>query len=123
MYDIKANKSRRATSALYMTGAIAVLTILCTSLLTTSMQSFRSSVKMKENLQAIHLAKAGIKLGREKIRKNPEYEGDPLIKLKKGELEIHLEIINEKKVIVSTGYFPDKKSMRQMKVLNREFKS
>jgi type II secretory pathway component PulK len=121
MAYIKLNPGKKGTSVLFMVGAIAVLTILCTSLLTTSMQGFRTSVKMKESLQAIHLAKAGIVLAREKLKTDTEYKKESLVKLAKGEMEIRVEIINEKKVIVSTGYFPGKHNMRQMKILKEYF--
>jgi hypothetical protein len=110
---------RKGTTALYMIGIIAVLGILCTSVLTTSMHSFRTSVKMKETLQALHLARAGIVLAEEKLKKNPEYKGEGPVKSGRGEIEIRIKIINEQKIIVSTGYFPSKKKARQQRVIRR----
>ena len=119
MRRITANK-RRGTTALYLVGAMAVLTILSTTALFTGAQTFAQSARMKETLQGLQLARAGLALARHRLEKNPDYSGEGPVSLSKGEFIIKVESRGTVRTIISTGYFPNVQKPRQIRRLTRE---
>ena len=112
---------RRGTTMLYMVGAMAVLTIQTTSVLYTSMRTFAQSARMKETLQALQLARAGVTLARYRLKKNPDYQGEGPVSLAKGECGIRIERKEGKIVIHATGYFPSARKPRVIRRISREW--
>jgi len=114
-------KKKRGTTHLYLVGAIAVLTILTSSVLLTAMHSFAQSARMKETFQCLQLSRAGIVLAKSRLEENPDYTGEGPVALSKGEFQVTVKRAEGRIVIISTGYFPNVEKPRRIRTLEREY--
>ncbi len=116
-FPLNKNHSQ-ATTLLYLVGAMAVLTLLTTSVLLTATRTFVQSARMKETLQVLHLAQAGLALGTYRLQENSDYTGEGPIALAKGEFDVRIERTGGRLRIVATGYFPNARKPRQIRRLS-----
>ena len=116
-------RNTRGTTLIYMLGIMAVLTITTTGAIMTAGESFHRAAGMKETFQCLHLARAGLKLGLERLRLDPEYKGEGPVALTKGEFVIEVRDTPEGKRIFATGYFPNSTKPRKFRTLHTKWPS